>query len=70
MRTIVIAPTVAEGRKRFPSAVAILTPKARTGARGKAAERVVALRGIQGYPALPALRQTAAWALVTAEVQR
>lgn len=65
MRTIVIAPTVAAGRKRFPRAVAIVTPRAPHAARGHVADRIVTLRGIQGHPALATLHRDAAPALVT-----
>ncbi|MCC2034218.1 hypothetical protein, partial [Microbacterium allomyrinae] len=55
MQTIVIASTVAEGRARFPKAVAYVTPRAPHAARGRTAHRVVVLKSMQGHPQLKAL---------------
>lgn len=50
MDTIVIAKTKAEGEKRFPSAVAVVTPRSPDGARGKKAHRIVVLTSMDSHP--------------------
>ena len=66
MDTIVIASTKDEGRKRFPSAVAIVTPRSPEAARGITAHRIVVLRSMDGHPDVQDLIEAARPSIATA----
>ena len=65
MDTIVIASSKTEGRKRFPRAVAVLTPRSREGSRGVTAHRIVVLRSMDNHPDVLELVELAKVSLVT-----
>nr|WP_278101907.1 hypothetical protein [Microbacterium proteolyticum] len=64
-RTIVIARSKEEGKRRFPNAVAVITPKSPDGARGVEADRVVVLRSMDNHPRVLELREAALPSLAT-----
>lgn len=65
MRTIVIARTKAEAQKRFPNAVAIVTPRSPHAARGIEADRIVTTRSMDDHPQVLDLFDEARPSLVT-----